>query len=64
MSPMSSDTRKTPEAARPESQPHGTTMDQIAEMESEGQGQDGQAGQRAPERSSGTNREHEKPHPR
>ena len=34
--------QRSPE--RPESQPHGTTSDQIAEMESEG-GQAGQVGQ-------------------
>src|SRR5665213_1729901 len=37
--------QKTPQQPeRPESQPHGTTSDQIAEMESEGR-QPGQAGQ-------------------
>jgi hypothetical protein len=32
------DTKTSPEPVRPESQPHGTTADQINEMESEGQG--------------------------
>jgi len=32
-------TGTTPNQPRPESQPHGTTSDQISEMESEGQGQ-------------------------
>src|SRR5665213_3738674 len=45
--------QKTPQQPeRPESQPHGTTSDQIAEMESEGPGasagQKGQAGQVGP----------------
>ena len=32
------DRRVPPDKVRPESQPHGTTSDQIHEMESEGQG--------------------------
>jgi hypothetical protein len=32
------DRRNPPDNPRPESQPHGTTEDQINEMESEGQG--------------------------
>ena len=36
MSPT--DTKTLPDPVRPESKPHGTTADQINEMESEGQG--------------------------
>ena len=42
---MNNTQQKAPQRTeRPESQPHGTTSDQIAEMESEG-GQPAQAGQ-------------------
>ena len=43
MNTNAKDQRIPRDKPRPESQPHGTTKDQIDEMESEGQGQGGAA---------------------
>ncbi len=47
---MNTNKRMPPDKPRPESQPHGTTKDQIDEMESEGQGQKGAAKPPKPKR--------------